>query len=110
MSLIARSSKLAIVWSNMTQRKFSATFGRYLKESNLHDSELASDCERHKQDTIKKQKEGKGHWKPELASNSEEAIAADRSQRDESIEELQKRTAKHAEEKYRSGTSQGSGL
>jgi hypothetical protein len=30
--------------------------------------------ERHKQDQLQKQKEGKGHWKPELASNSEEAV------------------------------------
>jgi hypothetical protein len=30
--------------------------------------------EHHKQDQLKKQKEGKGHWKPELASNSEEAV------------------------------------
>lgn len=31
--------------------------------------------ERHKQDQLQKQKEGKGHWKPELASNSEEAVS-----------------------------------
>ncbi len=31
--------------------------------------------ERHKQDLLQKQKDGKGHWKPELASNSEEAVS-----------------------------------
>ena len=34
----------------------------------------ASDNEKHKQDQLTKQKEGKGHWKPELASDSEEAV------------------------------------
>ena len=31
--------------------------------------------EKHKQDQLQKQKDGKGHWKPELASNSEEAVS-----------------------------------
>ena len=34
----------------------------------------ASENEKHKQDQLTKQKEGKGHWKPELASDSEEAV------------------------------------
>ncbi len=29
-------------------------------------------AERHKQDSLAKQKAGKGHWKPDLASDSEE--------------------------------------
>lgn len=33
-----------------------------------------TDNEKHKQDQLAKQKEGKGHWKPELASDSEEAV------------------------------------
>jgi len=57
--------------------------------------------EKHKQDQLAKQKEGKGHWKPELASNSEEAVAADRQAGDQSIEELQKKTAEHAEKKHK---------
>ena len=36
--------------------------------------EASTKYEEHKQDQLKKQKEGKGHWKPELASNSEEAV------------------------------------
>ena len=36
------------------------------------------DYEHHKQDSLKKQKEGAAHWKPELASDSEEAVKADR--------------------------------
>lgn len=31
--------------------------------------------EKHKQDLLQKQKDGKGHWKPELASDSEEAVS-----------------------------------
>jgi len=38
--------------------------------------DLAEQNERHKQDQLQKQKEGKGHWKPELASNSEEAVSS----------------------------------
>lgn len=59
------------------------------------------DYEKHKQDQLQKQKEGKGHWKPELASNSEEAVAADRNGHNGSIKDLQDKTAKHAEEKQK---------
>lgn len=65
--------------------------------------------ENHKQDLLKKHKDGKGHWKPELASNSEEAIKADRSS-DEPIEKLQQRTKGHAEENTKKGTSTGDNL
>ena len=37
--------------------------------------DTAEHNERHKQDQLQKQKDGKGHWKPELASNSEEAVS-----------------------------------
>lgn len=57
--------------------------------------ELGAEYEKHKQDQIQKQKEGKGHWKPELASNSEEAVNADRS--DKTMEQLQKETKERVE-------------
>ncbi len=64
-----------------------------------------SDYEKHKQDLLKKQKEGKGHWKPELASESEEAVAADRHDHsdhsEKGIKDLQEKTSKHAEEKHK---------
>ena len=41
---------------------------------NTDNPDLAESNERHKQDQLQKQKEGKGHWKPELASDSEEAV------------------------------------
>ncbi|KAI9650643.1 hypothetical protein NHQ30_000663 [Ciborinia camelliae] len=40
----------------------------------IDNPEQAVENERHKQDQLAKQKEGKNHWKPELASDSEEAV------------------------------------
>lgn len=34
----------------------------------------AGEIDHHKNDQLQKQKEGKGHWKQELASNSEAAV------------------------------------
>lgn len=33
-----------------------------------------NEVEHHKHDNLRKQKEGKAHWKPELGSNSEAAV------------------------------------
>ncbi|KAI1006308.1 hypothetical protein K3495_g1912 [Podosphaera aphanis] len=93
----------------ITPRIFGVFTARGLKETDRYNPEQAADNERHKQDTLMKQKEGRGHWKPELASDSEEAIMADRNHKGESVEELQKKTADVAEETLQSGTSQGSG-
>ena len=41
----------------------------------IDNEDQAEHNERHKQDQLQKQKDGKGHWKPELASNSEEAVS-----------------------------------
>jgi hypothetical protein len=60
--------------------------------------------EKHKQDSLAKQKDGKGHWKPELASDSEEAIKADRTSK-ETPEMMAERTKHAAEETSKSGTS-----
>ncbi|KAL8865460.1 MAG: hypothetical protein Q9174_006872, partial [Haloplaca sp. 1 TL-2023] len=49
----------------------------------------------HKHDQLDKQKEGKGHWKKELSSNSEAAVKADREEiknADKDISNLQKET------------------
>lgn len=62
------------------------------------------DYDKHKQDSLSKQKSGQGHWKPELASDGEEAVKADRMPH-EDISKLQERTKKHAEENASSGTS-----
>lgn len=72
------------------------------------------DFDKHKQDSLKKQKAGKGHWKPELASNSEESIWADRMSGEEASEEalkrLQDRTKESAESTHKAGTSMSDGL
>lgn len=46
-----------------------------LKESDRHNPNQGEENAKHIQDGIDKQKEGKGHWKPELASDSEEAVS-----------------------------------
>ena len=38
------------------------------------DEEKAAEIDHHKNDQLKKQGEGKGHWKRELGSNSESAV------------------------------------
>ena len=72
------------------------------------------DYEKHKEDSLAKQKQGKAHWKPELASDSEESVKADRSHGEpsdaESMKRLQERTKQAAEEKSKAGTSMRDGL
>lgn len=79
------------------------------------DHDDGRDPEKHKNDLLAKQKEGKGHWKPELASDSEEAVKADRAHdarggQKEEISKLQERTKSHAEDTAKSGTSMRDGL
>ncbi|KAM0473389.1 hypothetical protein ACHAPX_008136 [Trichoderma viride] len=85
---------------------FSATKRLGLKESS---TQTSVDYDHHKKDSLDKQKKGSGHWKPELASDSEEAVKADRASRDshsaEEIAALQERTKKSAEETSKAGTS-----
>ncbi|KAM0454992.1 hypothetical protein ACHAPV_008133 [Trichoderma viride] len=85
---------------------FSATKRLGLKESS---TQTNTDYDLHKKDSLAKQKKGSGHWKPELASDSEEAVKADRASRDlhesEQIAALQERTKKAAEETSKAGTS-----
>jgi len=68
------------------------------------------DYTKHKEDSLSKQKQGKGHWKPELASNSEEAVKADRSHTSESMDALQERTKHAARDSAHHGTSMHDGL
>ncbi|KAI5923800.1 hypothetical protein F4810DRAFT_710226 [Camillea tinctor] len=88
-------------------RAFSTRSALRSQESSLSDEQ--HDPEKHKQDLLAKQKQGKGHWKPELASDSEEAIKADRSGA-EDVRALQERTKRTAEETSKSGTSMRDGL
>ncbi|KAF4872809.1 hypothetical protein K4K49_010415 [Colletotrichum sp. SAR 10_70] len=76
----------------------------------LKESANQTDHEKHKQDSLHKQKQGKGHWKPELASDSEEALKADRNTEGVDPKTLAERTKKAAEETSKAGTSMREGL
>ncbi|KAF4306243.1 hypothetical protein GTA08_BOTSDO05042 [Botryosphaeria dothidea] len=72
------------------------------KESKLHNEDRPEEVERHKQDSLKKTREGKGQWKDELASDSESIIKADRGEVEASqdtISKLQKETEELAKKK-----------
>ncbi|KAM3529283.1 hypothetical protein NHJ13051_001944 [Beauveria bassiana] len=77
------------------------------KESSSND-----DVDKHKLDLLRKHKDGSAHWKRELASDSEEAVKADKGYgaSKETLEQLQERTKKMAEESRRSGTSSHEGM
>ncbi|KJZ69474.1 hypothetical protein HIM_11136 [Hirsutella minnesotensis 3608] len=98
-----RRSSFAAVIARWFATSMSARFG--LKESSYED-----DYDKHKQDSLAKQRKGMGHWKPELASNSEEAVRADRLTAKENVSSLQERTKRDAEETLRAGTSVRDGL
>lgn len=83
--------------------------GKRKKKLTQFYAETDVDYDKHKADSLAKQKRGDGHWKRELSSDSEEAVKADRNS-DESIEELQKRTKHAAEETTKAGTSNQKGL
>ncbi|RYO86526.1 hypothetical protein DL766_003029 [Monosporascus sp. MC13-8B] len=93
------------------QRTFTSSPASLAYKESSHNDD-SRDPEKHKQDMLTKQKEGKGHWKPELASDSEEAIKADRARGrgEEDIAKLQERTKSAAEDTAKSGTSMRDGL
>ncbi|KAJ5098194.1 hypothetical protein N7532_005195 [Penicillium argentinense] len=65
-----------------------------LKESDKNRDDLPNLYESQKESQVKKSKEGKGHWDPSLASNSEADIKADRGELgggDKAFQELQQK-------------------
>jgi len=115
MSFLLRTTRFAAVRPVFTPaRTFGSSSVRFLKESDRHNPDAAEQNEKHKQDQLQKQKDGKGHWKPELASDSEEALAADRHEHgnhsEEGLKDLQQKTKDHAEKKHQHGTSQDPGM
>lgn len=94
-------------------RALSGSATLRLKESQSTDPNPA-EFDKHKQDSIEKQKRGQGHWKPELASVSEETVKADRMSPGkagkEALKQLQEKTKGHAEERLKHGTSMKDGL
>ncbi|KAI1109236.1 hypothetical protein F5Y14DRAFT_456243 [Nemania sp. NC0429] len=96
----------------MSQRGFSSSTLALKHKESMGEG---YDPEKHKQDGLSKQKSGKGHWKPELASDSEEAVKADRAAsqsggKSEDFSSLQNRTKATAEETSKTGTSMRDGL
>jgi len=59
-----------------------------LSEDHPHTEDRAENIDRHKADSLEKAKTGKGEWKPELASQSEQITKADK--HNMTMEELQK--------------------
>ncbi|TQW00145.1 hypothetical protein IF1G_00076 [Cordyceps javanica] len=85
-----------------TRVSFSSSRVLSHKESSSND-----DVDKHKLDSLRKHKDGAPRWKRELASDSEEAVKADKGHgaAAESVQQLQERTKKMAEEQKKSGTS-----
>ncbi|MCJ1484790.1 hypothetical protein MMC06_004963 [Schaereria dolodes] len=75
-----------------------------LSENDRHREDVHHEIDHHKNDQLEKQKQGKGHWKKELASQSEASIKADRGEIDaseDSIKDLQKETEEFAESQHK---------
>merc|ERR1712187_85132 len=63
--------------------------GQSLKESDINRDNLANVYEAEKDHQLKDEKEGKAHWKQELASNSEASVKADRNEMGDSDKDTQ---------------------
>ncbi|KAI1381373.1 hypothetical protein F4677DRAFT_460552 [Hypoxylon crocopeplum] len=109
--LLRSAASLTTGRQAIAQRTFTSGSANLSYKESSHGSDT-HDPEKHKQDLLAKHKEGKGHWKPELASDSEEAVKADRHGGDgkESVASLQERTKAAAEETSKAGTSMRDGL
>ncbi|KAG8527587.1 uncharacterized protein KY384_007740 [Bacidia gigantensis] len=101
---------MSVLWSKATRlspvslryassvRQFSQNFRlSALSEADhsMDDDAKRKTIEEHKDDQLAKQKEGKGHWKRELATSSESAVIADKSETtnlEDDIAALQKET------------------
>ncbi|KAK3060364.1 hypothetical protein LTS18_008702, partial [Coniosporium uncinatum] len=90
----ARRTRTSVFYATRSYRTTAVRFAG--REDKLHEEGRAEEIDQHKDDMLKKQKEGKGHWKEELASSSESIVKADRGDveaSDETIGQLQKETA-----------------
>lgn len=67
------------------------------KESALHNEGRADEVEQKKKELLQKQKEGKGHWEEELASDGEAAVKADRAETGKDMKHIIKDLQKEAE-------------
>ncbi|KAJ5558944.1 hypothetical protein N7535_009183 [Penicillium sp. DV-2018c] len=78
---------------------FHTSAARRLHEDDKNRDNLSEHYEAHKQENLKRTKEGKGKWTAELASNSEEIVKADRDEYD-SPEQLQEKTKDAPRQKH----------
>ncbi|KAI9842183.1 MAG: hypothetical protein M1837_007396 [Sclerophora amabilis] len=97
-----------VVWEGTLSgvRRYTPSLTRLaLKESDLNHDGAADEIDHHKHDQLRKQQDGKNHWKDELASDSESAVKADREEHlggtEKDIGELQERTKASAEEDHK---------
>ena len=97
-----RATSFAAGRQVVQSRTFVSTANLAHKESSSQNPD--SQVDKHKADLLNKHQSGQAHWKPELASDSEEAVKADRSTNG-NIKDLQDRTKHHAEETSKAGTS-----
>jgi len=70
---------------------------RGLSEDHIHNEDRDKEIERHKGDSVEKAKTGRGEWKPELASQSEQALQGDKD--GVTMEQLQKMGEQKAKDK-----------
>ncbi|KAK0512428.1 hypothetical protein JMJ35_005556 [Cladonia borealis] len=110
MSFLTRTalrSRTTLCLISNPSRPFHITSARAaLSESDHNDDERKAKIEHHKEDQLNKQKEGKGHWKGELGSNSESAIKADRGEIHDAqhdTENLQKETSSKMQDDHEHG-------
>ncbi|KAJ5497236.1 hypothetical protein N7463_009223 [Penicillium fimorum] len=73
---------------------FHSSAARSLRENDKSREDLPNHYEYHKQESLKINKEGKGQWKSELASESEAEVKADRGELDDDVtfKEMQEKT------------------
>ncbi|EXJ94264.1 hypothetical protein A1O1_02657 [Capronia coronata CBS 617.96] len=111
MSSIARTfTPLRTVARALPQRPVAAIHTSSARaamgEDHLHRDDRHHEIDHHKNDSVEKAKTGKGEWKPELASNSEQTVKSDKS--DLTMEQMQKLGAQRSEEDKNPGGSDSS--
>ncbi|BCS30195.1 uncharacterized protein APUU_80498S [Aspergillus puulaauensis] len=73
-----RASSRQATRSNLTASRFHTSAARSLDENDRHREDLPNHYESNKQESLNDNKDGKGKWRSELASSSEQNVRADR--------------------------------
>jgi len=99
MSYLARSSRTLLRPSRTFTSAFHTSRPRYALSESDHAKDVpdrAAKIDEHKHDSVNKAKKGSGEWNPELASNSEQGVRADK--HNMSMDEMQKQGSSKAEQ------------